>query len=307
MTIDGTTIGILGLVLAGLGVIATVVAPRFVGGARLSFALRELSPLRHREQIGTLRISVFQDNDEVTGNVYLLTGSLTNCGSKDVSYQDFVDPIKFSPSGSVQLLSIGADANDGIGERVRIEDGLGFLDWRILKPKEIIDLSFVMRSDVPLSAKNSNYISSEIRLKDVKHGQGAFTKYRIAPVLLIFTVLFFVLNTINIIPITNNSLVYVDAGQLKSIRMSPLGIDSCLVERRIFYLNKCSKISISQASDLLSKSRIEKINTGMRPRLFYITLGFSFLYAVLIVFGIRFVGDVFNYRQRRRIELVQTG
>lgn len=299
MNLDGATIGILSLILAAFGVVATILAPKLVGGARLDFAVLGISSLRHRHQIGSLRISVFDDGSEIEGNIYLISAIVTNCGSRDVSHLDFVDPISISPNPGVEILSIESHSSPGVGEEATIKDGLGLLSWRILKPKESVSLQVVARTVRPLQRSGAYPIKAQIRLKDVKQGKSSLSRLKLGRLAVTTATIFLLTMSINVIPAFNMALVVHEGAEKSRVRIFPNGVDQCVLEDKFLYINKCSSISIDHAETLLKKANLEQSNLGVRPNYIWLSLGLSLAYGILLVYGLQLLGRTLSRFGRR--------
>jgi hypothetical protein len=288
MSLDGITIGVLGLIIAGLGVAATLLTPRFVGGARLNFVPGRVSTLRRREQIGTLRIAVLQGQEEVKGNIYLFGATVSNCGSKDVSHHDFVDPIIFYGVEGVEILSIDGQAKQGIGAIVKLEKDVGFLEWRILKPKEEIYIEFVVRSINPVDFEPKNrLVESQIRLKDVKSGKSVLSKLKLTTVAVVFIGMTAVLNTINFIPFSSRIPIHTIGSKEYVIRSGLFGTKECLVKPELIYVSRCVNVTERYAEEALARAEFKEASTGISSVVFFLSLVVSLFYALLVAYGSR--------------------
>lgn len=292
MTLDATSIALLGLFFAALSVVATFLAPRLVGHSRLHFEQGIISRLRHREELGEVKITVTSKGADVGGEIYLASGRLVNSGNNDISVDNFVDPISLNLNGPYELISFDGSADKGVGVEYERDGNSGKLTWRILKPREYISVRFVISSNSEIRRKRyRNLVTPVIRLRDVKSGRALSNRLKLNQ----FCAVLSIISVLGSIPIALlffqpvNSLVVTEPGGQFRIRLVDGAIQRCEVENRSVYISRCRKTSTNEVNKWLKFSRVEKVYVGARPLAIFLILFIILSYSAMINFS----SDVF--------------
>lgn len=288
MPLDATSIGLLGLVFAGLSVLATFVAPRLVGHSRLHFEQGLISRLRHKQELGEIRIAVTRNGADVGGEIYLASGKLVNSGSKDISIDNFVDPILLNVNGPFELLSFDCSAESGIGVDYSRDVNSGKLTWRILKPKEFISVRFIISSKSEIKKRRyRNLVSPVIRLRDVKTGRVLSSKLRVRQ----FFITLIVLAVIGSVPLgivifkPVNAVVVSQDGYRYRVRLTDENAQLCKLSDKQFYISKCNRVDAQRLSSLSGDASFEKVYVGVRIISALIISLVVLLYSAMITFS----------------------
>lgn len=162
------------LIVAVLGVLGTFIAPRLVASSRIYFEGLDLSRIDSDEPTERIKIQVFHDDELVLDPVFILTGQISNTGSKDVTRAEFVEPTSISLDDNAEILSVDASAPDGVNVEAEVVDGRCRVLWSILKPGETIELKVVARAlDEGFDHREAlDSVKFVARLRDVKVGPG---------------------------------------------------------------------------------------------------------------------------------------
>ena len=303
MSLDGTSLTLIGLVFAGLGVLATFLAPRFVGQSRLHFQEGVISRLRHKERLGEIRISVVSGGEDIEGEIYLASGKIVNSGSKDISFDNFVDPIKLSLNGPYKLVSFDAISQDGVGLTFNRESDSGILSWRILKPGESISLRFVISSQIEIARRRyRNLITPTIRLRDVKTGRAIGDRLKIRQFLIVLGILSAVTAgpIVFIASSASNEIVYEKSDGIKRLRLIDGRIQECGVEQKRFYFRRCEEITSAIASRNISSSQIKSVFNGFNSLAILAIASVIILYSGALTYSSDRLLQIVRFPRRRR-------
>ena len=165
---------LIGLIIAVVGVLGTFVAPRLIASSRIYFEALDLSRIDTDEPTERIKIQVFHDDQPVLDPVFLLTGQITNTGSKDITRAEFIEPTALSLDDDAEILSVDSSAPEGVNVIAEIKNGRCQVSWSILKPGEAIELKIVGRAlskhfDQRETLESVKFLA---RLRDVKTGLG---------------------------------------------------------------------------------------------------------------------------------------
>jgi len=163
-----------GLLVAILSLIATLIAPRFVSGARVFAEAADASRLDADEPTDRLQVRIYHDNEAIAEPVYLVTIVIENTGGKDVTKAEFIDPVRISLGGELEILSAAVSASDGVSPAWSLAEGIGQVSWSLLKPGETITVRVVARAMSKAIGPKAVLEAAKlvVRLRDVKVGRG---------------------------------------------------------------------------------------------------------------------------------------
>lgn len=287
MQLDPTSLTVAGLVLTLITIIATLFAPFLVRGARVHYEVTGASELPRGGPIGNLRVQIFHAGNAINGFLYSIKATVRNSGRKDVVLDNFVDPISISLKGPYDLLYASAESDPGVGETVTVEGKSANLVWRILKPKEGIELNIIIRSDDPISRRSLYDITdANIRLKDVKSGKPFGHGLGLAR----FAAAFMIITTgfggyFTYVAYSQKPSIVSDVnGETFRLRSTDFGYTICDVRNQRVYVSKCEKVNNNQVLDFVGQAEVRPVYLGFRGEWLLALLALSIAYSSIFSF-----------------------
>jgi hypothetical protein len=276
-----------------LGVLATIIAPRLVSGARIYFTTMEISRIDTDDPTDRLEVKIFHDGAPLTDPVFLLTGAITNTGGKDITKDEFIDPVLVKVGDKAEILSVEASAPDGVNLKVEVVGGTCHAEWSILKPGESIQIKLVGR--YPNATFDSDVLRNGVRfiarLRDVKVGLGIRRFIPLTTVLLTSLILlgimgmtFLLLNAVG-----RDSWVYRDpTTRVEYAIREPVPpvrerFRACEIEDRV-RTNKCRVLSEAEARLMIGASIRDKLKLSINAPIVFTSIAVSLVYAFMLVY-----------------------
>lgn len=177
---------------------------------------------------------------------------ITNIGNRDISSDDFVEPLKVTTPDKYYVLSCRYGAPKG----VKLEKGEDTatkinIKWNLLKPKQQVVLKIILtRNDENYANPDEQRLSYTVLLKDVRANFGS---YRVSPYLrlgryYLWIIFFTALTSALITPIKYDKAVFLntDEQEVVLIRTEGEQIEWCEVLTSPVSIEKCYYTPISE-------------------------------------------------------------
>lgn len=173
MTINPSALSLVALVVATLGVVATLAAPFIRRSARLTHDALSIWEVRAAPLTGNVSLKIFHNGKEIDGDLYLFSVSFTNTGSLDIAFDESVDSVTFGFVDTADVLSADILAREGVIPRTEIRDGQVEVFWRMLKPQESVAVTGIAkaRDERASVTELERAFSHSIRIRDVLTGK----------------------------------------------------------------------------------------------------------------------------------------
>lgn len=263
---ESTTITFIGLIVAAIGVVATIVAPRLVRGSRIEAEFESVDRISQKAPTGQMRVDVFHNNEKVDGSLFVARGIIGNIGSKDITKDHFVDPVEIGCEGDWSIISLDVEAPLGVKPTVAKVADRWTVDWSILKPREFISITAVVVSEddkaTVKSAENDLWIIA--RLSDVKTGKGVFRGfnpwYGAGAFIAVAVIVSFFLLYSQVRPYKTLTLE-ID-GRDKVIVSGSKGFSACEITDRIAF-TECVPVEDDVVVEGLHQGKIQPVYSGM--------------------------------------------
>ncbi|WP_291843272.1 hypothetical protein [Maricaulis sp.] len=279
--------------MAALTLAATLIAPRLGRRAKLSANIRGMYPIRSKDFGEGIRLKIFHGDNEVENDLYVISFEIFNSGSKDIVWENFIDPATIKLPDDSKIVSHTYEAPKGVGENIEVVGNLLSIKWKILKPGEYLGISVVCQHN--LSAINNNVEMSEvitsnldynIRLKDVdlvfksKLGPRKAFAIVVAPALF---VLFSIIMYISYLD-TNTDFVYNNGGIYSGVVISDGDVELCDVSNLLPILRTCEESvdDISSITEYIVPNEFE-LRVGLRRAHVLVMVSGFFLYLTIIL------------------------
>jgi len=279
------------IVIGAVTIVATLVAPRLSKTARIFLRVTDVTRLTSVHTDESIRLEAYHGDERITDHIFIVSISIENTGSKDITESDFVDPIMISAGTDAEIISASCNESEVSAPSAGVDDGRAQIRWKILKPSSKIELKLAVTAEDASSEKLVKQIDPILRLRDVLEGPG-LRSY--APVVFGFmlsvTIAALLLGFGAFQNTTHYSLVYAEppSGKQQAIRIAndPLPPDTnlmiCVIQRDFWALSSCKPTTAAAVAPFVHKSQLEIVNTGLSPLLVILAILLAGIYGLAI-------------------------
>jgi hypothetical protein len=298
--------GIIALVGAVLGIVATIVAPSlFLKSARISADVVSARKISRKSPSDSVSIVVTHNDKPILGDVYTVDAVIKNTGNTDLVSEQFSRPVEFDATDGVRILA--ADVKAPITKIDAVADVSADalkIKWALLKPREKILITMVVASGEATTAeKIAKSVVPSARMVDVKVGKGFWLKNRWLAAALVGYAFGFFLLAIFAFTLrlgTNHYLVFNEQDRTNLIRIGADTIEVCDISGSILLPVTCSSTTEAAANDLLKSAKIENARFGLLPYEVWILLLGPLSYALLAIIPSRLISRMLNRFRRKQ-------
>lgn len=277
------------LVLGAMGVVATLVAPRLSRSAKIYAEVEGVSPIRRDSPSSSLEITVSHKGAVVNRPIYLVQATVENTGSRDVVEKHFLEPLSFKLPQTFEVLSVEAEAANGVRPEAEHSPQSIDIKWLMLKPREKIEIKAIVSSEQDSRPDDiRRQITPEVRLIDVQTGRGFWKSNPwLASGLalyLIMAVPMAVIGAFSIFPVRNDLIVSQMDGHTVSLEVSDNRLRVCQVFQHRVVFSKCEGMDGARAEPLIQNAQPGSGFTGIRPALFWFGVLLPVIYGAMGAF-----------------------
>lgn len=161
------------LMSIGLTLFSILVSYLFITRKKL-ILIREKEFILPKKDLQNSNIEILSNHKEIKDNIFLYQASLYNTGNLDIDKMDFYSPVRIEFGGNQEILSANIyEKSEDIEANLSFENNLLTLDWNLLKNKEFIAFSAIVK----ISQNELNPIK-DIRIKHrIKNVRSIKEKY----------------------------------------------------------------------------------------------------------------------------------
>jgi len=287
----GVIVAILPLVLAVIGVLATLIAPKISKNASVFVEVPTTIEMSRRMEDLPDDFNFVYKDAKIDDAVSLGEINICNVGELDIAGNSFIEPIKISVPDGFKLLSVSEDGQNPAGLNITDTSENGFLiTWSLLKKKEVVKLVAIFSHDAEIQLEDkTNEFEFNIRLQDVrtasrKKPMAAYLANRFMVFLLVFIV--FSLLFLSSFWVEKNAVwSYVGRPHFvntKSINFDDSVVKVCEVFDKLQIGENCKEVSLSEISAVDPIQFERSYMSGVPLYSFLIVLILSIFYTMLL-------------------------
>lgn len=308
--LEDQTIGLVALLVAAIGVVATIVAPNLTKFARVWFDILDVVEIEGTESpTDDLKIVIQHRGATVDRRVFIVRAVAENTGSLDIVGAHFANPVEINLPQSLEILSVMASAEDGVNPDVKHTPRTASLKWTLLKPKEKINLVLVVAAEYAGfdSRRVKRETTNVVRLIDVRTGRGFWaSKPGLAGAAggaLTFAAIFGAAITYRYLDIDENQLV-VQTSAGAEVLYFDREVRACPIAQPPTLFYDCRDVAPGAVETLLRDASVQDVRLGYPKGKLPIVMGllaFMALFGMVFVRGFASIGRSFeNLTIRRR-------
>tara|TARA_R110002072_G_scaffold233736_1_gene391297 strand:+ start:354 stop:1295 length:942 start_codon:yes stop_codon:yes gene_type:complete len=279
--------------VAALTLAATLIAPRLGRRAKLSANIRGMYPIRSKDFGEGIKLKIFHGDKEVENDLYVISFEIFNSGSKDIVWENFIDPATIKLPDDSNIISHTYEAPKGVGEDIEVVGNLLNIKWKILKPGEYLGISVVcqhnlstIHNSVEMSEVITNDVDYNIRLKDVDLVFKSKLNFRrtFAIVMMAILMVLFILMMYFSYLDTKTDLLYNDGGFYSGVVLSDGDVELCKVSGLMPIFRVCEE-RVDDISTIFENIVVNDLNlrVGVKPVSIFAMVGGFFFYLVFIL------------------------